>query len=692
MAGANSNIQVTDLDFNLIKNNLKTYLQGQAVFQDYNFDGSALSTLLDILAYNTQYNSFYLNMVANEMFLDTSIRRSSAVSHAKLLDYVPKSNVAPTATINLRVNQVTDASLTLPQYTKFISEAIDGINYNFVTVDSYTVNTTANTANFIGVELKQGIPTKQTFTVNSTANPTYTFDIPDLGVDTTSLLVTVQQSSSNASYTVYNLSSDYLILDGTSTVYFLQEGINGHYQIYFGDGILGQQLSDGNVVNVSYIVTQGTAAAGAKYFVLMNSISGYGNTVVYPVVPATNGGNQETLASIQFQAPKTYSAQGRAVTKDDYITLIQRNQLGFAFDAVNVWGGEENNPPVYGQVFICLKPAGAYLLTDTQKKQIMQNIIDPVSVVTVQPTIVDPDYTYLQLSTNVYYDPTKTNQTSAQLQAGIISAIQTFGTTTLNTFNSSFNAYDLLGTIQNYDPSVITSEYTLKLQKKFFPSITNPETYNLYYHTPLQRGVYGSSITSSPGLQFINPANTAATIDNVFIEEVPQQTFGVDNIIILNPGFSYQSAPTITIQGDGTGATATATIVNGSINSITITNAGNNYTSAIATVTPAYGDTTGTNAVLVVNLQGQYGTLRSYYYNTTNVKTILNSNVGSVDYVNGIITLNSFKPTEVDNPLGQFAITATPTSSILKSTYNGILTIDPFDATAISVTMTAKTN
>ena len=200
MAGANSNIQVTDLDFNLIKNNLKTYLQGQAVFQDYNFDGSALSTLLDILAYNTQYNSFYLNMVANEMFLDTSIRRSSAVSHAKLLDYVPKSNVAPTATINLRVNQVTDASLTLPQYTKFISEAIDGINYNFVTVDSYTVNTTANTANFIGVELKQGIPTKQTFTVNSTANPTYTFDIPDLGVDTTSLLVTVQQSSSNASY------------------------------------------------------------------------------------------------------------------------------------------------------------------------------------------------------------------------------------------------------------------------------------------------------------------------------------------------------------------------------------------------------------------------------------------------------------------------------------------------------------
>jgi len=233
----------------------------------------------------------------------------------------------------------------------------------------------------------------------------------------------------------------------------------------------------------------------------------------------------------------------------------------------------------------------------------------------------------------------------------------------------------------------------IQLQKKFLPNLTTPTTYNLQFGVPLQRGVLLSGVNSSPALQFRDPTNLANIIDGIFIEEVPTVTHGIDHISLINPGFSYQTAPTVNILGDGTGAAAYAQMkTNGQINSIVLTNSGNNYTSAIATVTPAYGDTTGTNAVLVVNLQGQYGTLRSYYYNTTNVKTILNSNVGSVDYVNGIITLNSFKPTEVDNPLGQFAITATPTSSILKSTYNGILTIDPFDATAISVTMTAKTN
>ena len=197
MAGANSNFQMTDLDFNNIKTSLKTYLQSQDTLKDYNYEGSALSTLLDILAYNTQYNAYYLNMVANEMFMDTALQRDSVVSQAKLLNYIPKSSIAPEATINLVVNQVTDTSITLPKFTTFISEAIDGVNYNFVTADSNTVSVVNNTATFNNVKIKQGLPGSISYTVDSVTNPKFLFQIPDLGVDTSTLVVSVQTSSSN---------------------------------------------------------------------------------------------------------------------------------------------------------------------------------------------------------------------------------------------------------------------------------------------------------------------------------------------------------------------------------------------------------------------------------------------------------------------------------------------------------------
>jgi len=690
MAGANSNIQITDLDFNNIKNNLKTFLQSQDILKDYNYEGSALSTLLDILAYNTQYQAYYLNMVANEMYLDTALLRSSVVSHAKLLNYVPKSTISPSANITLSIYEVSAPSLTLPRYTRFLSEAIDGVNYNFVTTDTHTVNVTANTASFNNISIKQGIASNFSFTVNSTTNPTYTFEIPETNVDTTTLLVTVQQSSSNSSSDTYTLASDYLSLTGDSKVYFLQESLTGTYQIYFGDGIIGKKLSDGNIVNASYVLSDGLEASDANNFVLMDSISGYSNTAVTPITKASEGSDRETIESIKFQAPKSYAAQNRAVSKNDYITAIQQNKLGISFDAVSVWGGEENSPPVYGQVFVSMKPTGSYLLTQTQKQRIVAEVIRPVSVLTVTPTIVDPDYTYLMLNVNVVYDPTKTTQTPTQMESGIKAAIQTFANENLNTFNSTFNTYDLLNTIQNYNSSVITSEYSMKLEKKFLPNLTTPTTYNLYYNAPLQAGRFLSGVGSSPAMSFRDPANLANTIEGVYIEEVPAATNGVESISILNPGFGYQDTPTVTILGDGTGATATAKISGGSIQSITITNAGNGYTSAIATVTPAAGDTTGQLASLVVNLQGRYGTLRTYYFDDSGVKTIFNSNVGTIDYQEGVITLSSFNPLTVDNDFGQLSVMATPTTTIVSSSYNRIITVDPFDPTAITVNITAK--
>lgn len=692
MASSNTTLQIVDLDFDGIKASLKDYLKSQNVLQDYNFDGSALSILIDVLALNDQYLAFYLNMVANEMFLDSALQRSSVVSHAKLLNYVPKSAIAPTAYINMTVAGANDGSFTLPQFTNFLSEPIGGINYNFVTTNATTVNTSNGSAFLSTIELKQGIPTTYTFTVDTSVNPTTTFEIPDSSIDASSLQVLVQQSATNTAFNIFNLATSYSDLTPTSAIYFLQEAQDGNYQIYFGDGILGTNLLDGNIVTVGYISTEGTSSAGANNFVVMDVLQGGTSFIIDPVVPASSGSAKESIDSIKFQAPKAYSAQGRAVSKNDYITAIQQNNLGIAFDSVSVWGGEENNPPVYGQVFISVKPAGAFSLTTTQKQRLISEVLQPIGVLTVTPTIVDPDYTYIKLAINVYYEPKKTLFTSAQMGTGITNAVNAFGVQTLNTFNSTFNAYGLLNTIQNFDNSVITSEYTLSIQKKFYPNLTVPSNYQLNYNTPLERGIFQSGISSSPAIQVRDPITPSNIIDGVYIEEVPVLSNGVDSISVLNPGFSYQAAPIITILGDGSGATAHAIVTGGTIKSIVVDSPGIGYTSAIVTITPAAGDTTGKLGAGVVTLQGQFGTLRTYYNNSNSVKTVLNSNVGTIDYVNGIITFTTFNIFGVDNALGQLAITAKPLTSVISSSFNSIITIDPFDVAAVTVSVFAKTS
>jgi hypothetical protein len=689
---SNTNIQITELDFGNIKNSFIEYLQGQDTFKDYNFQGSALSTLLDVLAYNTQYNAYYLNMVANEMFLDSALQRSSVVSHAKLLNYTPKSAIAPSALINFTaIGVAPNEAFTLPRFTNFLSEAVDGINYNFVTAESTTVNNDASdVVTLINVELKQGIPTTYRYVLNEALNPKALFEIPDATIDTTTLNVFVQQNDANTNYDIYQSASNYLEIGSNSLVYFLQESLTGTYEIYFGDGVLGKKLDNGNVIVLSYISTNGTSASGANNFVLMDSIPGMTSSSVSSSVAASQGGAKESISSIKFQAPKSFSAQNRAVTKEDYITILQQNTLGISFDAVNVWGGEQNDPPVYGQVFICLKPSGGYSLTATQKQRLISEVIKPISILTVQPNLVDPDYTYLNINATVYYDPTKTSLSAGQIESGIKSSISTFAKSNLNTFNSTFSSYDLLTAIQSFSTAVVSSDFSLKLQKKFYPSLQSSSSYNLYYNTPLDKGVLQSGVTSFPSLQFRDLSNLANIINDVYIEESPSLTNGVESISILNPGFGYAYVPTITILGDGIGASAHATVTSGRISSIVVDSAGTGYTNAIAVVTPNTNDTTGQFASLVVNLNGRYGTLRTYYNNTTNVKTVLNANAGKIDYSSGIITLTDFSPYNVNNDLGQLTISAKPTTSIISSSYNRIITVDEFDPNAITVKVIAK--
>ena len=688
-ATANSGLQITNLDFGSIKLSLKNFLQNQDTLKDYNFDGSALSVLVDLLAYNTQYNAYYLNMVANEMFLDSAVQRNSVVSHAKMLNYIPKSAAAPKAVIKLVVNGVSGATLTIPKNTPFISEAIDSINYTFLTTDSTTVAVSSNTATFNNLQIAQGLYSAINYTVNTTANPTITFEIPDATVDTSTILVNVQESSTNLISQTFTQASDYTKLTASSKVYFLQEGTNGKYQIYFGDGILGYSLLDNNIVNVTYITTNGTASFGANSFTLMSTIGGYSNTNITSIDSATSGADKESIASIKYTAPKAYAAQGRAVTKEDYIYLIQNNSTNLPIESVSVWGGEENDPPVYGQLFCAIKPSGGLSLTQTQKERLITEVIRPISVLTVTPTVVDPDYTFVKIDSTVYYDARKTTYNSGQINQIAKSAISNFASSTLNTFNSTFKMPQLITSIQSSDPSIITNESTIRLQKKIYPSLNSATTYFLDFGTKLKRNYYNAGISSYPDctVRDINSSNAVRT--GVFFEEVPTSIGGIASINMVNQGFGYTKIPTVRITGDGTGASAYAVLAGGRVNSIVITDPGLNYTEAIVTITPASGDSSGALAYANATLEGSIGTLRTYYYNN-NIKIILNSNAGTVDYAKGMITLTNFSPTSINNPLGQFTISVVPNSTIVSSTYNKIIALDQFDPEAISVTVNAS--
>ena len=686
MATANSGLQITNLDFGDIKNSLKTFLSQQTVLQDYDFDGSALSVLIDLLAYNTQYNAYYLNMVANEMFLDSAIQRGSVVSHAKLLNYVPQSAVAPKATVNITVNGVTTNTLTLPKFTSFISQSIDNVNYTFLTTDASTVNTTSNTAIFNGVIISQGVASSTSFVYNNTTNPKQIFEIPDSTIDTSTLIVSVQNSSANASSEIFNLSTNYINLLPASKVYFLEEGLNGNYKIYFGDGLLGKSLVNGNIINITYVSTSGTASFGANSFSIMSSVGGFSNVVVSSVSSATQGSGKESINSIKFTAPKAFAAQGRAVTKEDYIYLIQNNSTNLPIESVSVWGGEENNPPVYGQIFCAVKPTGGFTLTPTQKQRLITEVINPISVMTVTPTVVDPDYTFVKIDTKVLYDAKKTNLTANQVNAAVVNAIKNFTSSSLNTFNSVFKLPELISSIQQANQAIITNECNVRLQKKFYPKLNSRSTYLLDFGVKLKRNYFNAGLTSSPDFSQIDLTSSGNTRSGIFFEEVPTTTGGISTINVVNPGFKYTKTPIVTITGDGKDASAYAVITTGRLNSVVVTNPGFNYTEAFVTITPQSGDTSGALAFASPVLEGFEGVLRTYFY-LNNIKTILNSNAGTINYLTGVVTLTDFTPLQVNNDLGRFTVSVVPDSTIVYSTFNKIVALDDFDPEAITVTI-----
>jgi len=678
---ATNRLQVTDLDFDSIKSNLKEYLKSQSEFSDYDFEGSSLNVLLDILAYNTHYNAYYVNMAANEAFLDTAILRSSIVSHAKILGYTPRSIVSPRAIINLSIDSgdTVPDTLTLPRGFSFKSNIIDNTSYNFVLLEEASVIKTGQNYVFFGLEIFEGDLVSYNYVFNVDSNPKGIFNIPDTNLDASTILVTVQDSSSNLSSSIYNLATNVLNVDGTSQVYFLQESRNGTYDIYFGNGFIGKSLNDGSIVNISYLVTSGTEANKANNFVISSTIGGLTNYTITNVSEAAGGADREDAETIKLNSILQYSTQDRLVTTEDYESYILKNYP--AAESVSVWGGEEEIPPVYGKVFVSIKPKNNYFITEQEKTRIIEELLKPKSVITATPEIRDPDFLYLKLTNNVVYDRKKTVLSQEQLKNLIRNSILTYRDANLNSFGSTFVLSKVQDEIDAVDlNSIVGSETTLKIEKRLVVELERSRSYTINFNASLQRGTLLNRLTSSEFDVF----DSTGVRRTAIIEEIPESFTGLSNILITNPGYNYTIAPTVTITGDGTGARAEAKIVNGRVESIVITNRGVNYTKAV--ITFSGGNGFGAEAIAV--LDARFGTLRTVYFNELAERQIIQRNAGTIDYETGEINLTNIRILSVASSDGLLRFTVGSESGIISSIRNTIITIDEADPSAIITELT----
>ena len=679
-------LRVTELDFDTIKLNLKTFLNQQSQFTDYDFEGSGLNVLLDILAYNTHYNAYYLNMVANESFLDSALLRDSVVSHAKTLGYLPHSMKAPNATINFLVNAPTstDGTLTIPAGYSFLSNQIDSKVYNFVVLEDTTVTKANNSYYFENLDISEGQLITYSFNHNQTTNPKQTFTLPDNDIDTTSIKVGVSPTSTTTDIAVYNLVTDILDVTNDSEVYYLQETKNGQYQIYFGNGVIGKTLPDGAVVSVTYLVTNGTSANKANNFVgaltLTDSLNEtLTNFTVTPVSAASGGAERETVDDIKFGSAAQFATQNRLITTKDYESYIRKNYP--SIDSISVWGGEEETPRAYGKVFVSLKPKEDYYISETEKRRILTEIIAPKAIVSVETIIRDPEYLYLLVSNYVQYNKNKTTQNAEGIKNSIKNSILLYNQTFLNKFGATFVLSKLQDSIDGVDlNAILGSETILRLQKRFEPDLTISASYVINFNSVLHRGTLTNRMTSTEFDVF----DRTGTRRTVILEEIPQSYTGVSSIQVTNRGAGFITNPTVTITGDGVGATATATIVNGGLDTITVTNRGSGYTRAVATLSGGDG---GYGASALVILDARYGNIRTIYFDDLSQRQVVNENVGTIDYNSGTITLNDLRILSVVSTDGLIRLTIESERGIVTSNKSTIITIDPTDTNAITTNL-----
>ena len=618
-----SNTPIQSLEFVEIKNNLKEYLSGQEQFKDYNFEGSALSIILDLLAYNTHYQAFYANMAANESFIDSAVMRPSVVSLAKHLNYTPRSKkaaqllvdvVLTAGTVNESFTQsVIQGKQFIEQGTVFRGKDVDGKSVNFVALETYKAVRRSNENIVKDVTLYQGYLKQVSYIANTQGGTDARFTIPDLNVDIDSVTVLVQKSQldTTGSSQLWKRTTDINKLNSTSTVFFVQEGRDGLWEIYFGDGVVGKAVENGNVVTLRYLVTNGSAGNGIGFdeTSVKRSITCNDSRVEEVRIKTDSNGkiqvsfggqDSEDIESIRYYAPRNYQAQDRAVTTDDYKALLGREYASRA-DSFFIWGGEENDPPQYGKVFISIKPKVGTRLSTSEKQAIERTILGERNLVTITPEVVDPDILYINPSVTLYYDESKTTLNKSGMESRIVDLIKAFNTNYLGLFERNFRMSKFSSIIDGAAPAINSNSTDITLSKMFEPNLGRAAPYSIKFDNPILHPVDGYTPVLSSTM------------------------------------FGYQDA--------------TSPLEN-------------------KPVVDCYLDDDG------------YGNVR-IYKQVGSTKVVVNRNIGSINYSTGLVSLRNFKPENLDDGETDITVTVVPEKKDIFVRRNQIVIIDDL---TISVT------
>lgn len=514
-------LKVSEMDFDTIKADLKSFMKQQSTFEDYNFEGSALSSLLDVMSYVTHYNAINANFAINETFLDSARLRPSVVSHAKMLGYTPRSSYPAVAYVDIKVNNPTGVlsddntylPLTMTKGTVFTS-TIDGVSYKFVNDQTLTTTINANGEYiFSNVKILQG----------SYKNIEYVFDkdsaeaylIPFANAVTSELTVKVQASDTNDATETYEPVANVTEVTSTSNVYFLEESRTGVYEVKFGDGVLGKKLDNGNIIKLEALVTDNDAANGAAVFAMTGTIQGNSDVTFTVNQKAQGGSAKEDVESIKFNAPLSFVSQNRAVTPDDYKTIIQNNYANI--DAITVWGGEDNDPPDYGKVYISIKPKDAEAVSAADKTLIISQYLKPKNVVSITPEIVDPKYTYIQLDVFFKYNPNVTALSADALEEQVREVIRVYNNDQLKRFDGVFRYSNVISKIDATNVAILNSVVRVKMKKRVIPTTTAEAKYDVTFSSPIYNTNSNEQIIKST--EFVHNGNTGCTLRDRVNEE-----------------------------------------------------------------------------------------------------------------------------------------------------------------------------
>jgi len=511
----NINLKVDELNFQLIKDNLKQYLSTQDQFRDYNFEGSGLNVLLDILAYNTYYNSFYLNMIAGESFLSTAQKRNSVVALAKSLNYTPRSITSARVTGTITATPVGSPSfVSIPKNTEFTA-SINNRTFTFLTTEAKTLFSTESYRDT--VDLIEGNLITRRYVVSST-DLDQRFIIPNTNVDTSSLSVRVLNSVTDSTSRTFVRSDSLIEVTGESQVFFLEEIEDGQFEVKFGNGIFGVQLSSGNLVVLEYIVSNGNLANDIQNLTYNDSITDITTISFSASSPSSGGNDRESISDIKFNAPKTYEAQGRIVTSEDYKSLLLTQSI---VDSVSVWGGEDNDPPTYGKVFISIKPTTGEVLTATEKQNLITSVINPKKILTVSSEIVDPDYIYLLISCIVKYESDKTVLNPDDIKNLAIQTIQNYNDDEINQFSKYFRYSKLSRLIDTSERSILNNILDIRMRKEINLQLGISARYDINFSNAVNSATLGRPSNHPYGIgnQITSNAFTIAGLSNCFLED-----------------------------------------------------------------------------------------------------------------------------------------------------------------------------